>query len=82
MVYEIAGNPVDVPAFRYAGGAQALTDALAAKVSDLRLDSPVRQIHATADALLVHAAACPARHSRDPTALVATGIAISPTLPA
>lgn len=50
-VQRLAGNPIDVPAMRFAGGAQELTDRLARQLPEgsLRLASPVLSIHLTED---------------------------------
>jgi len=49
QVVRLDGNPIDVPSFRFAAGADSLTDALAARLcaaehSDVRLDSRVHSI--------------------------------------
>lgn len=45
-VQQYAGNMIDTPSYRYAGGAATLTDALAAGLpaGTLRLDHPVERI--------------------------------------
>ncbi|RGC65265.1 Putrescine oxidase [Micromonospora sp. MW-13] len=52
----VAGNPIDVPAYRYRPGAAALTAGLAAQLPDrvLRLSTPVTAIRSDDDTVEVH----------------------------
>ena len=53
----LAGNPIDVPSFRFADGADSLTVALgdALPVGTLRLSHPVRRVDTTTSEVIVHA---------------------------
>lgn len=81
------GNPIDVPSGRFSGGAAALTDALAAGLSEgvVRLSSPVRSITTSDDGAVVRYddGVVDASHVvlAMPPALAAHAIEIIPPLP-
>lgn len=86
-VRRLRGNPLDAPALRYVGGAQALTDALAATLpaGTLSRSCPVTAISAGADGLRVHTdgGTLSAAHVvlALPPALAVSRIRVAPALP-
>lgn len=85
--YRLNGNPVGVPAYRFAGGAHGLARALADRLpaTRLRLDSPVSAVSTVGGSLVVTAGQeeIRARHVvlAVPPALVASSMLFDPPLP-
>lgn len=87
-VRRFGGNPIDVPAYRFAAGAAALTDRLAAALSTdaVRLSTPVTALRADNGAgILVSTAEAPLRTRHVilavPPALAVARIDLPPALP-
>jgi len=84
----LGGNPIDGPAFRLAGGAQRLAEALAAQLpaGTLRLGSPAASVTFAADGLEVEVAGRPLRAAQGilavPPALAVEQLSFRPDLPA
>ncbi|MGN6332199.1 MAG: flavin monoamine oxidase family protein [Motilibacteraceae bacterium] len=84
----LAGNPIDVPALRFAGGAQALAQRLAAALppGTLQLGDPVLRVAVEPAGVVVTTAGGTTTRARQvvlavPPALAAAGIHVTPPLP-